>query len=99
MFLSKTRSGTRVVTHPSSIPERKTKSITTKGVCPQVAEFFDLLAQSETTVTELERCVGLSRGTIFRWRNRSCAGLDNFAAALEGLGYQLTITCKDRDGN
>ena len=77
------------------MPERKTKNITTKGACPQVVEFFDLLAQSQTTATELERCVGLSRGTIFRWRNRSCAGLDNFAAALEGLGYQLTITTKD----
>jgi transposase-like protein len=56
-----------------------------------------LAEDQDITITEVERRAGLSRGTIFKWKYKASARLDNFVAALGVLG--ATVVIREQKGN
>jgi transposase-like protein len=59
--------------------------------CDLICNLIRLAESQQVTITEIERRAGLSRGTIFKWKNKASARLDNFVAALGVLGATVVI--------
>ncbi|MEK9747217.1 MAG: hypothetical protein VW443_00370 [Pseudomonadales bacterium] len=64
--------------------------------CSLVREMIRLAEDQDITITEVERRAGLSRGTIFKWKHKASARLDNFVAALGVLG--ATVVIREQEG-
>ena len=71
-----------------------TKTIPTIKV-PLTREFYQLVRDSDKTLSEVCSAAGVGTKTAQRWRFMSPL-LTNFLAALNALGYDLVIVKKDR---
>jgi len=60
-------------------------------VSPLVRQFFHLCEQTGENWEQLANRSGISRETYIRWQYNSIPKLDTFEAALNTLGYELTI--------
>lgn len=74
---------------PIKVPERGS---------PFTREVFELINRERIYLGEVARRSGLSTATIVKWRVRSGL-IDNIAAVLDTLGYELMILPKARPFN
>lgn len=58
---------------------------------PLVREFYHLLKEEDVTVTEVSLEAGVSRAAMVKWKSRHAPNVPTFEAALNALGYELTI--------
>ena len=59
---------------------------------PLVRRFIGILNAEEATISEIGERSGVCRVAISNWQTRGNPLLVNFEAALNALGYKLTIT-------
>lgn len=60
-------------------------------------QFIELIRASDLTMQDLSRTSGITIQCLKEWGLRTDARLGNFEAALNTLGYQLSITPKVTD--
>lgn len=60
--------------------------------CPLVRQMFEIMNAERTLISDIAGRAGLRRGTISDWRYRRVPTLANFEAALNALGYELSIS-------
>lgn len=58
---------------------------------PLMHEFAEIQTIAKTTTADLARLSGVTRETLFRWRQGRTPGLANFDAVLRVMGYELAI--------
>jgi len=58
---------------------------------PLVVQLFKELFRQKVSIVDAERKAGLSKNTIYSWRERNGPTLTNFDAALGVLGLELCI--------
>lgn len=62
---------------------------------PLVRRFFDLVNELKVPLLAVSRGAGLARDTLYDWRLRKSPSVPNLDAALNVIGYELTIRKKD----
>lgn len=68
---------------------KKKPRINNGNYCVQF--LFDEIYSTETNEGRVAKAVGVERHTIRNWRLRTMPRVDNLEAALNYLGYRLTI--------
>lgn len=58
---------------------------------PLIIKFYGLFILSKYSAREVEKLAGIAESSIFRWKSGRNARIDNFEAALNVIGYTLTI--------
>jgi hypothetical protein len=78
----------------TSKPGPRTKA--PKHVHPLVELIFKEMAWQELSRPKLARLAGIAENTIQNWRRCATPNLQNVEACLNVLGYELTVTQKEK---
>jgi hypothetical protein len=69
-----------------------------KGRHRLIREFCDLIETERWSAAYICREAGIAKGSINRWRAQTVPVISSFEAALNVMGYELTIRFKGRRG-
>lgn len=58
---------------------------------PLAKKFFALLKESKLAILTAEKLSGVSRNTMYKWRNTNVPQVNNLNSCLNVIGYELAI--------
>lgn len=75
-------------------PKRQARPIAPKAH-PLARRLFQIAARQQTAITDIAERSGLALATLVKWKYRHAPTVTALEAALNVLGYELTIQLRD----